>query len=379
MVLVPPRREHVRSSEELVSMKIYLFPADAHGCGHFRMIWPAIALKEQGHDVALVMPGQRDSALAGALDENGVMVDVRIPQDADLIVFQRTTHRNLAQAVKLIRQRGVAVAIDMDDDLTAIHPSNPAYAMLHPQGPQPDHSWHYALDACRDASAVIVSTPALLKRYAPHGRGFVFDNYIPEHYFDVPHFDNATIGWAGSLHSHPNDLQSMGSSVNVLSQSGYQFAVIGDVKGVHNAWGVNENVPIMATGPKQINDWPIAVATLGIGVAPLADTKFNAAKSWLKMLEYAALGIPCVGSDRAEYVRINKEHGIGWIAKDAKDWTRKLKTLADDPIARHELAQAGLESARGLAMKKNAWKLAEIWTEAVKIERAKTFGVHSRR
>lgn len=359
-------------------MKVYLFPADVHGCGHFRMIWPAIALKEQGHDVVIVMPGQRDNVLAGALDDKGNMVDVRVPADADLIVFQRVTHKNIADAVQLIRNRGIAVAIDMDDDLTTIHPDNPAYGMLHPRMGSSEHSWAYALDACRDASAVIVSTPALIKRYAPHGRGYVFENFIPEHYFDVPHFDNATIGWAGSLHSHPNDLFAMGSSVNQLTQEGYQFAVIGDIKGIHQAWGVDKNVPIMSTGPQQIGDWPAAVANLGVGVAPLADTKFNAAKSHLKMLEYAALGIPCIGSDRVEYRRLH-QRGVGWLAKDANDWKRKMKKLADDPIARHELAEQGLVTARDMAVRKNAWRLAELWAEAVKNERGKALGVHSRR
>ena len=56
------------------------------------------------------------------------------------------------------------------------------------------------------------------------------------------------------------------------------------------------------------------VAKLGIGVAPLADTKFNAAKSWLKMAEMAALGVPCVVSPRAEYMRLH-EQWIGSLAE----------------------------------------------------------------
>lgn len=359
-------------------MKIYVFPADIQGCGHFRLIWPAHVLRQQGHDIEIILPGQRDHALNGVMDGNR-LVDVKIPKDADLMVFQRVSHRHIAAAIKLIRARGVAVAVDMDDDLSCIHPSNPAFAMLQPGGTDPDHTWQNAVDACRDASAVVVSTPALLKRYASHGRGYVFDNHVPDFYFDIPHFDSATVGWAGSAHSHPNDLQVMGASPQMLSRDGVQLAVIGAITGIREAWSLSQDVPVHATGPTTVNDWPGAVATLGIGVAPLADTKFNAAKSWLKMLEYAALGIPAVGSPRAEYVRLNKEHGIGMIAKDGTDWYRKVKRLVDDPILRYDTAQAGLEAAKKLSMSQNAWKLAEIWTQAVKNERAKALGVHSRR
>lgn len=379
MVVVPPRQEHVRTSEELVSMKIYVFPADVTGCGHFRLIWPANVLRAQGHDVTIVGPATRDSALAGVMDSHGNMVDVRIPADADLMVFQRVSHRHIAKAIKLIRQKGVAVAVDMDDDLTCIDPRNPAFLALQPGGVEPDHDWRNTLDACRDASAVVVSTPALLKRYASHGRGYVFDNYVPDHYFDVPHFDSATVGWAGSVHSHPTDLQVMGASPQMLAREGVQLAIIGSINGVREAWSLDEHVPVNATGPAHIEHWPTQVATLGIGVAPLADTKFNAAKSWLKMLEYAALGIPAVGSPRAEYVRLNKEHRIGMLAKDGTDWYRKVKRLVDDASLRYDMGQAGLEAAKKMSMSENAWKLAEIWTQAVKNERGKALGVHSRR
>lgn len=360
-------------------MKVYLFPADPHGCGHFRMIWPAMALQAQGHDVEIVSADQRDAKLSAAIDKNtGEVVDVRVPRDADLMVFQRVSHINIAQAIKIIRQKGIAVAVELDDDLTSIHPANPAYGLLHPTGPHPEHSWHNTLDACKSASGVIVSTPALLKRFAPMGNGFVFDNYLPPMYYEAPHFDSTTIGWAGSVHSHPNDLPMMGNSVQRLIREGHPFAVIGNIDGVHKAWGLPTGTPIEATGPTNVFQWPATVAMLGIGAAPLADTKFNAAKSWLKMLEYAALGIPCVGSPRAEYTRLNKL-GVGWLAKDPNDWYRKLKKLATDDIARNELALAGRAAAEKLRIEDNAWKLAEIYTDIVKLQRAKPFGVHSRR
>lgn len=362
-------------------MKVYAFPADEFGCGSYRLIWPGEALKNQGVDVTVVKPSMREQMFNGVMDAQGKMVDVQLPKDADVVVFQRVTHFQLAAAIPLIRQRGVAVVIDMDDDLTCIDPRNPAYEMLHPRSKQTEHSWNNALDACRDATMVSVSTPALLKRYAAHGRGMVYDNYIQRALLDLPRQDNEIVGWPGSLHSHPGDLQVMGSSVNRLVQEGVQFAVIGAIEGVHDAWGVPKERGIHFTGPTNVGDWGRAVSKLGIGVAPLADTKFNAAKSWLKMAEMAAAGVPCIGSDRAEYRRLHEMSGgmVGALAKDEKDWYRKIQVIVRNPEIRAQMSRLGREFMATMTIEANAWKLAEIWQEALKLERTRALGAFSRR
>lgn len=358
-------------------MKVYVFPADRFGCGHYRMIWPAQALRDQGHDVVIVDPSARDGVINGVMDGDR-MVDVQIPPDADVMVFQRVTHRYIADAIRLIRQRGVAVVVEMDDDLSNIHPANPAFEFLHPRGKYPDHSWHNAQRACDDATMVVVSTPALLNRYARHGRGAVFNNYVPERFLFVPHFDSDLIGWPGSVHSHPDDPGAMGASVNRLISAGFKFGIVGNIEGVHKAWGISSDIQINATGMVPIDLWPEAVTNLGIGVAPLADTSFNAAKSWLKMAELAAVGVPVVASPRAEYARLHS-FGVGWLAKDAKEWFRKLKTLAESPDARADLGAQGREVMGALTIEGNAWRLAEIWTDALKVERKTALGAFSRR
>ena len=362
-------------------MKVYVIPADEHGCGHYRLIWPAQALRDQGYDVEIVMPAKRDDFMTGVL-EGDKLVDLTVPGDADIIVFQRVTHSYITQAIPLIREKGVAVVIDMDDDLTCIDPRNPAYAMLHPASRSTDveraHSWHNALDACRDATMVTVSTEPLLRRFAAHGRGFQFDNYVPASLLSQDRQDSAVVGWAGSLHSHPGDLQTMGSSVNRLMQEGVRFKVIGSVAGIHNAWGVPKEREIIATGPTSVHEWPLAVGTLGVGVAPLADTKFNRAKSWLKALEYAATGVPYVAADMPEYNRL-RALGAGLRASKPGDWYKHLHTLTESPWRRAEWSARNREVAARLTVEANAWKLWEGWTEALRIQRAMPLGAWSRR
>jgi hypothetical protein len=349
-------------------VKVYIFPADLGGCGYYRLIWPAQVLRRAGHNIHIVAPQERSALLQGVMKHN-IMVDVQIPEDADVIVLQRVTHRYLVQAIKLMRDKGVAVVVDMDDDLTCIHPANPAFHMLHPSGPHSDHSWQHTLRACEAATLVTVSTPALLDRYAVHGRGRVLHNCVPKRYLDVPHTDSDVVGWPGSVHSHPTDLQVMGPAPAQLMQAGHKFSIVGSLDGVHNALGVPMNREIEATGViKDIGAWPLGVTTLGIGVAPLADTRFNASKSWLKPIECAAVGVPVVMSPRAEYSRLNRM-GIGWLAKNPKEWKTKLTELISNESARVELGERGRKVAAEWTIEDKAWVWYEAWMDALQFER----------
>lgn len=350
-------------------MKVYAFPADQFGCGHYRVIWPAEVLRAQGHDVHVVRPEERDRMLAGSM-RGDKMVEVQIPADADVIVLQRVTHRYLVQAIPLMRRKKVAVVVDIDDDLTCIHPANPAFAMLHPNNGNRDHSWQNTLAAAEAATLVTVSTPALVKRYGRRGNAEVLYNRVPARMLDVPRSDSDVIGWAGSVHSHPTDLQAMGPAPAQLLQAGCRWKIAGPIAGVHAALGVPDSFKIESTGTvHDIYHWPLAIASLGIGVAPLADTRFNSAKSWLKMAEYAAAGVPCVGSPRAEYARIAKL-GVGWLARTPNEWKTKLRTLVDSADARAELSERGRQVMREHTIEGNAWRWLELWQDALRSERS---------
>lgn len=344
-------------------MRIYVCPADLFGCGYYRLIWAAKALKKQGHDIQIVWPVERDNFLKGELDKRtDTIVGVRIPDDADVIVMQRVTNRHLSQAIPLITAKGVAVVIDMDDDLSSIHPENPAFNYLRP-GQNKNHTWENAIRSCMAATIVTTSTQALLKRYAPHGRGTVLHNMVPTAFLDIPHIDNADIGWGGSVHSHPNDIPLLGTPVSQWLQDGYTFKTVGPPDALTDKLGIRKDAPIESTGPIPISQYALKLTEIGIGVAPLADTGFNAAKSWLKPLEYAAVGVPCVSSPRAEYTRLHKL-GVGMLAKNSREWYTTVKFLVDNPNARYELAAKGRSVVSELTVEKQAWRWLEAWTSA---------------
>lgn len=357
-------------------MKVYVFPADEYGCGFYRLIWPTQELIRRGHDVRLVLPRERHQMIAAEMDtRTNEPIRAIFPQDADVLVFQRVTHIHLAKVIGLIRQQGTAVVVDIDDDLSRIHPTNPAFVAMHPRnvkGGVSEHSWLGCELACRNATMVQASTPALVRRYAPHGRGGVVRNCIPESYLAVEHVDEASLGYGGSLHSHSNDVPVLGPSIARLQNEGFNLKVVGESIGFERALGLGREV--IRLGAVDLPTWPLALTEMGVGVAPLADTDFNAAKSWLKMLEMAAVGVPCVGSPRAEYKEINKL-GVGLLADRPKEWYRVLRRLLRDAGERADLAARGREVAAQWTIERRADQWLELWKEAYSLEQTSSVPV----
>lgn len=257
-------------------MKVYVFPADMYACGRYRLEWPARALAAQGHDVVVVHPKDANEQIRADM-RGAKMVRLHMPADCDVAVVQRVTNPYLAQAIPLMRAQGIAVVVDMDDDLTCIDQRNPAWKILHPNSGS-GQSWEHCMTACREATYVTVSAPALLKVYAGHGRGAVLYNRVPERFTRIGHQDSPVIGWAGSVHSHPTDLQAMGNAVSRFVAAGHEFRLVGPSQGVEGVFGASLAGKIACAGDIPFERWPLYVNTLGVGVAPLADTRFNSSK-----------------------------------------------------------------------------------------------------
>lgn len=352
-------------------MKVYVYPADTTGCGWFRLLWPAQELIRQGHDITIMWPNDRGHF--GARIEDDVVKSVQYPKDADLIVVQRVSHKHLAQALGWIRSQGVAVVMDIDDDLSSIHPTNPAWALMHPKssgtGFSTDHSWNNTLEAARNSTMTVVSSDALTLRYRGEHGARVLHNRVPDHYIDIPHEDSDLIGWGASVLTHPDDGQEATTAVSRLVSEGYRFRMIGSgTEGISELFGIPED-KVDCAGPVPMPQWPNHLAQLGVGIAPLADTKFNRSKSSLKILEYAALGIPSVASDRVEYRLLHEQHGIGVLVDRPKHWYRELKKFVTDTPYRQDTGERNREAASRLTYRDHAWRWWEVWEEAVKLQR----------
>jgi glycosyltransferase involved in cell wall biosynthesis len=82
------------------------------------------------------------------------------------------------------------------------------------------------------------------------------------------------------------------------------------------------------------------LAAADIAIAPLENTIFNDAKSNIKLIEAAVVGLPSVCSPRREF-RDCVEHGVdGFLAETDTEWFDALRTLADDAALRARIGDA---------------------------------------
>ena len=86
-----------------------------------------------------------------------------------------------------------------------------------------------------------------------------------------------------------------------------------------------------------------------IGLSPLWPTAFNAGKSFIKLLDIAAMGGVGIYSNRAPYAEIITHGEDGLLAGDSPgEWQACLERLLDDPAETRHMAERAAEKAREL-------------------------------
>ena len=354
------------------------YPADQGGCGFYRLITACRHLIARGHDVDYVVDNdpvdrQMQAQWREHPDGRVEVLDV-IPPDADVVVLQRPLHARYQQAIPLLQSHGIRVVVEIDDDFEHISRRNVSWKAVQPQL-SPARNREHLRQACLMADLVTVSTPALAQVYAPHGRVVVIPNCVPEEYLRIrqdPH-PGLFVGWSGSVDTHPDDLQvtrgtkKWGAVERALDATGAQVAVVGTGKGVKDALGLSR-IPL-ACGWRPLHDYADALAQFDVGIVPLQLTPFNEAKSWLKGLEMASVGVPFVASPTQQYQALHAE-GAGLLASTPAQWEGTLKSLLRDEGLRGELAAAGREVAARWTVEANAWRWLEAWASAVNTRRA---------
>lgn len=345
-------------------MKVVVYPADMGRCGH-RLIWPAQALIDQGADVNLVLPTDPQERQLQAdwrryTDGRRELMSID-PPDADVVVFQRPLQRTLVESIPMLQAAGRRVVVEVDDDFSTISPRNVSWRGCHPAY-SPDRNWNHLARACRIADLVTVTTPALARRYGGHGRVVVVPNHIPAAYLDItpePH-DGVIVGWSGSVDTHPDDLQvTRGGVARAVEATGARFAVVGTGVGVAERLGLAEVPP--ASGWVTLDEYPHYMAQLDVGIVPLELTSFNEAKSYLKGLEFAALGVPFVASPTGPYRGVP----LARLASKGRDWEREVRALVEHPGARLGAASTLRHWAATQTVEANCGRWWEAWASVI--------------
>lgn len=343
-------------------MKVLALAADAGGCGFYRMRAPAEEAALLGVDIE-VLDGINADATK---DKDGFVTVHEVHTDADLIISQRPLDNSMGAVLKQARRQGIATIVELDDDFGSVHEDNIAYKYMHLKA----SGNHFIEDACKYADHVTVSTPQLLK-YARHGRASVLRNCVPQSIFDTVDAKSSNpyprFGWTGSVQTHPNDLQeTKGALADILTKHNLPFNVVGDGERVHRNLKLNKGTEVYATGWVELNAYYQYIKTfVDIGIVPLELTPFNQAKSALKGLEYAALGIPFVASPTREYERM-EAYGIGKTAKTPGEWRKHIQRMIDRPEETERIGREYRDRIEAeFTYRVNAPQWIEAWEKAI--------------
>lgn len=268
-------------------------------------------MEEFGWEMRLFNP---EHVRVAAMPDGGVAIHgIDDIESYDLFVLQRLPSVLQVEFIRALQSVGVAVVVDVDDALWRIHPDNANYARWTERVENGLRRFEVLDAACLVADRVTVSTPLLAERYGRHGRVDVLRNGLPNAAFapnaKTGFHDRIKIGWAGSLDSHPNDLQVMGDAVArvIAENDNVDLHIVGDAEPVANLLGVPMD-RVTGTGWVPLHEYHEALREIDLMVVPLADTAFNRAKSALKAQEAAAAGCLVLGSATPEIERL---YGLG--------------------------------------------------------------------
>lgn len=140
----------------------------------------------------------------------------------------------------------------------------------------------------------------------------VLRNYVPDWLTREPRrmqeSRKFTIGYQGAR-QHSVDLQTIGHDLwRVLGWSRTRLRIYGELNPLGLPPGKVVRVPWNADVPTYYRSLQMTV-----GIGPLVDIPFNYAKSNIRAVEYAALGIPAILTDVPEYRRVVIEGVTGML------------------------------------------------------------------
>jgi len=302
-------------------------------CGYIRLLQPLDLIASQSSDFMMTVID-----LASALKRT-----------ADCLVCQRHAVATVEEADRLInhcRQSGIRLIYDLDDDLITIPSDHPEVARLTSLSAA-------VFRLLMAADGVWLSTPELKRRYlALRPDAIVVPNSLDDRLWNGAHLtpkrsgDTVRCLYMGTA-THDEELAFLRPIAEQLKQR-YARQLSFDIVGVsHGKLQSAVFRRVAPTAGSVTEAYPGFVEWFGrqswdIGLAPLLDTPFNRCKSAIKLMDYAAIGLPVVASEQAEYRRaFGDSDGVRFVPNTVEAWVESLSQLIDsEALRRKEGARA---------------------------------------
>jgi len=272
----------------------------------------------------------------------------------DVVVTQRVAYPTDESADALLAHcaaTGAKLIYDLDDDLTALgedHPEAEHYAKI-------SKTIFRLIEA---ADETWVSTRELADRMAARAKHVeVLHNTLDPRIWKAPALQAARtpvrVVYMGTS-THKSDFERIVApawrEVRRAHGSGVELILIGVANSTLDLPGCVVVPPpgdVAASYPAFCN-WLQRLPAFDIGLAPLTATRFNAAKSHIKWLEYAGLGAPTLATDVGEYA-VSITHGVDGLlcAPEPAAFAQALNKLVSDVSLRRLISARA--AARALA------------------------------
>lgn len=284
-----------------------------------------------------------DAAKGDQLHVEPIAAAIEVDDRFDVVVVQRTCLHNENMVDRLLDRCNafnVQVIVDLDDDLFSL--------------PKSSEFSDAALAALRQlihaANAVTVSTETLKTRVKPINRNVhVIVNGIDLDGWAAPaETQGPRLLYMGTP-THSKDLAIVRKAIAAVQRAdGLELDVIGGFNRGDKGFGNRLDVPTGCDVFDSFVEWLQEENRWSVGLAPLADTQFNEAKSPLKFLQYTALGLVTIASARGPYADVIT-HGVnGLLVDDSTEaWLDAITRLVNDKPYRQKL----LDHARALIVR----------------------------
>lgn len=315
--------------------------ADPWGCGHYRIIKPHKAMRDEG----LI-----DGAVSDRLLEPAELLRL----SPDVVVYQRQTQQESLHNMERSRRFSAAFKVYELDDYLPNTPIKSAHRSMMSKD-----LVKLLRKGLGYVDRFVVSTPALANALSDfHSDIRIAENRLPLDWWGqlalaVNPSTKPRVGWAGGA-GHQGDLELIADVVRDLA---------GEVDWVFFGMCPDKLRPYVAEYIPgidiQLYPERLASLRLDLALAPLEDNLFNACKSNLRLLEYGICGYPVIASDIECY---RGGLPVTLVKNRYRDWMEAIRThLAD----RQALAARGLHLREVIA---RDWMLTgaclEDWRDA---------------
>lgn len=314
----------------------------------YRALIPAEAMRRKGHDVRVV---KHDDASRVPMEQFS---------DREVVHVFRRHDKAIAKFIDGLRNRGIGVTYDNDDDLRLAPEESEFFKRHRATGIKR----HFAeqVSIMRRAHLITTTTDTLAERWAQEvDRPIeVVPNFVDDQHFvrTARNSEGVVVGWvAGKEHvADARRLEIAQVLQRVMSKRPEVRVVTIGVRLDLDAsrYTHHEHIPLHRLGEY--------TRKFDVGIAPLADIPMSYARSDVKVKEYSAAGVPWLASNRGPYAGLPAKFGGLVVEDDA--WEAALLEITSSKWKRLQLRRCAERWARSQRIDKHVSRWEAVWQEA---------------